>query len=144
CSVAMPSAPAIFPASAITAMVKTTPGSTSRSKMKWPAAAPTNAPRGPPTNRPAAAPLILPQIAICPLYRNPQTGCEDFCATVPRLSGVHFAGIIIQQRAQPAFGFDQRPALAAGIIFHLIALYFANPEITAFGMRVIKAADRRT
>src|SRR6478735_7602248 len=69
CSVTTPSARAILPASATTAMVKVTPGSLSRSRKKCPATAPTSAPIGPPTNRPAAAPLTFPQTDMASIYR---------------------------------------------------------------------------
>src|ERR1700761_1741298 len=67
-SVATPSALGILPASATTAMVKLTPGS-SRSRKKWPATAPTKAPTGPPTTRPAAAPLTFPHTDMGSIYR---------------------------------------------------------------------------
>ncbi len=68
-SVTVPSAFAILAASAIMAMVKTTPGASpgescgiSRSIRKWPARAPISAPTGPPPSmKPAAAPPSFPK-----------------------------------------------------------------------------------
>src|SRR5258706_11081274 len=124
CSVTTPSARAILPASATTAMVKVTPGSLSRSRKKCPATARTSAPTGPPTNRPAAAPLTLPQTDMRTLGR------------------VYCPRIVIQNRRKPTLGFLQGPILTAGVIFHLVALDLADAEIAALGMGVIKARYR--
>src|ERR1700742_4820152 len=139
----MPSALDIFPAKAITAIVKTTPGSASRSKMKWPATAPSIAPIGPPARNPAAAPLTLPQIdtVVTSTHRNSR---EEFCgvsrsvarsvrmareharrthdAKGPRLRCAPFTGIIVEKWAEPTFSFLDRPSLTAGVIFHLVTL----------------------
>src|SRR5579884_1694178 len=64
-------------------------------------------------------------------------------AKEPRLGRVNGARIVIQQRRQPAFSFLDGPILAAGVIFHLVALYLAYAEIAAFGMGIIEARDRR-
>src|ERR1700761_8500854 len=58
------------------------------------------------------------------------------------LGRVHGTRIVVEQRRQPAFGFLQRPALAAGIILNLVAFDLAHAEIAAFGMGIIKARHR--
>ena len=50
------------------------------------------------------------------------------------LSRLGLARIVIQHRPQPAFGLDERPVLASGIIFDLIAFDFPDAEIAGFGM----------
>src|SRR5581483_2230265 len=51
--------------------------------------------------------------------------------------------IVIEDGREPALGLRDAPALAAGVILHLIALDLADAEIVTLRMAEIKAAHRR-
>src|SRR6266436_1821363 len=53
------------------------------------------------------------------------------------LRGLILCRDVIQHRRQPAFGLRHAPALARGVVFHLVAFDLADAEVEAFGMAEI-------
>src|SRR6185437_13911975 len=51
--------------------------------------------------------------------------------------------IVVQDRAEPAFGGGQIPAFTPGVVLDLVALDLAGTEIAALGMAVIETGNRR-
>src|SRR6516225_12395465 len=52
--------------------------------------------------------------------------------------------VVVEDRRKPLFRFAHAPAFAPGIVFDLIALDLADPEIGAVRVTEIKAAYRRS
>src|SRR5689334_25328663 len=83
--------------------------------------------------------------------RNPSPDSAKHNSTPDRRQSKRFslrrilgARIVVQERSEPAFGGRDVPILALGIVLDLVALDFADAEIAALGMGVVKAADRGT